>query len=372
MPIKFRCKHCQQFLGISKSRAGAVVDCPQCGRSVRVPELDGRTRKLPPAPASNGDDSLMSALSELSSLENATVKPQTNERPSAKMSVVRQEDFYELEPVVSRPAPSVSEWQHAEVAHELNYSDEPIALSDSLAELAMIDDIDDSGVVSEELLQDMKLVRQQSGWFSGSAITLSVMALLLGLVAGWWGEKSGLIPLDVPFGDAASSQDGAPQSGTAAAVEGSSASAGTQQVLQGTIQYADGSGRLLPDAGAIILLLPRERQGTLLFDARSLHQPVGHADRNATLAALNSLDVKVATANGEGLYAIAHDAVLNCRMVVVSKHSQRPTDVPLPAEIELLLRIWFQSPNHVCGQLAAQMVEVEDSNPLDFQFQRQQ
>lgn len=47
MPIKFRCQHCQQFLGISRGQAGGITDCPACGRMIRIPDLDGRTRPLP-------------------------------------------------------------------------------------------------------------------------------------------------------------------------------------------------------------------------------------------------------------------------------------------------------------------------------------
>ena len=34
MPIKFHCPHCEQFLGISRGKAGALTDCPSCGRTL--------------------------------------------------------------------------------------------------------------------------------------------------------------------------------------------------------------------------------------------------------------------------------------------------------------------------------------------------
>lgn len=40
MPIQFRCSHCNQLLGIARRKAGAVVDCPTCGRRVIVPRPD--------------------------------------------------------------------------------------------------------------------------------------------------------------------------------------------------------------------------------------------------------------------------------------------------------------------------------------------
>jgi len=37
MPIRFRCVYCDKLLGIGKRKAGAVVNCPQCGQPLIVP-----------------------------------------------------------------------------------------------------------------------------------------------------------------------------------------------------------------------------------------------------------------------------------------------------------------------------------------------
>ena len=68
MPIKFRCPHCEQFLGISRSRAGAVTDCPMCGRSIRVPLLDGSVEPLEDPQLNLQDRGLASALDKLAAL----------------------------------------------------------------------------------------------------------------------------------------------------------------------------------------------------------------------------------------------------------------------------------------------------------------
>ena len=68
MPIKFRCEKCRQFLGISRSLAGQVVDCPTCGRATRVPNLDGTRKPIPKRPAIKPDSSLLSALDQLADL----------------------------------------------------------------------------------------------------------------------------------------------------------------------------------------------------------------------------------------------------------------------------------------------------------------
>ena len=70
MPIKFRCQHCHQFLGISRSKAGEVFDCPTCGWTLRVPDLDGTIRPLPDGGLDMGDSKLAQALDELASIDN--------------------------------------------------------------------------------------------------------------------------------------------------------------------------------------------------------------------------------------------------------------------------------------------------------------
>ncbi len=70
MPIKFRCQHCRQFLGISRAKAGEVFDCPTCGWTLRVPDLDGTIKPLPGPGLDMGDSKLAQALDELASIEN--------------------------------------------------------------------------------------------------------------------------------------------------------------------------------------------------------------------------------------------------------------------------------------------------------------
>lgn len=70
MPIKFRCQHCRQFLGISRSKAGEIFDCPTCGWTLRVPDLDGTVRPLPDPGLNMEDSKLAQALDELASMDS--------------------------------------------------------------------------------------------------------------------------------------------------------------------------------------------------------------------------------------------------------------------------------------------------------------
>jgi phage FluMu protein Com len=53
MPIRFRCKHCHQLMGIARRKSGTEVQCPTCREMVQVPNED----ELPaPAVASAGKE----------------------------------------------------------------------------------------------------------------------------------------------------------------------------------------------------------------------------------------------------------------------------------------------------------------------------
>ncbi len=46
-PVKFRCIHCRQLLGISRKKMGQTTECPTCGRTILVPTEDGDARTAP-------------------------------------------------------------------------------------------------------------------------------------------------------------------------------------------------------------------------------------------------------------------------------------------------------------------------------------
>ena len=50
MPVRFRCEHCDQLLGIARRKIGTEVRCPECHKMVLVPaedapDADDQTRK---------------------------------------------------------------------------------------------------------------------------------------------------------------------------------------------------------------------------------------------------------------------------------------------------------------------------------------
>jgi len=47
MPIKFRCKYCNQLMAIGRKKAGLDVNCPTCNGTLRVPFKDSDEQYAP-------------------------------------------------------------------------------------------------------------------------------------------------------------------------------------------------------------------------------------------------------------------------------------------------------------------------------------
>ncbi|MEQ9410368.1 MAG: hypothetical protein RIK87_21715 [Fuerstiella sp.] len=382
MPIKFRCQHCQQLLGISRSRAGAVVDCPRCGRSLRVPDLDGSTQRLPDPQATVREDSaLMSALAELSVLNETSSEPISDNSAASAGDQPPHKPAIQLAPV-ARPEPV-----QPAVAVEMPMTepepveDEPVAIEESLEQLAALGLSSETSAVSETLLADM---RTASGPRPGlwTLVVVAAAVFIAGLLVGRWT----LPHLDTMTAADNSSVDAAPDvDGTAdnkAAIPeatgrpNESADEAGEMILSGSVVYSDASGMLRPDAGAVILLLPTERIGTLMLNARSLQRPVDHPDRRAVTAALNVLGGSMTQADSDGQFRLPATTKQMMSLVVVSKHQERPDDVAVPEPVLDLLRNYFDSTTHVCGRRAVQLVNVDPTTevpkPIDVRFTARQ
>ncbi len=55
-PIKFRCFRCQKLLGVSRSKVGTVVACPQCAAELIVPEPADAAPTVPTTPSASSSD----------------------------------------------------------------------------------------------------------------------------------------------------------------------------------------------------------------------------------------------------------------------------------------------------------------------------
>lgn len=361
MPIKFHCQHCEQFLGIARSRAGAVVDCPQCGRSLRVPELDGRVRKMPPpTKEARGDSGLISALSQLSELgtlaeggppAESLRSPQINpERVSPERVDLQSVPLERIE-----DAPPREESSHPD-------EDGPFALSASLSELATFSDPVIDGTNTNDLLQEMREVSHPSA----SPLLISfggALLILLGTAGGWWLGRSD------HFNQPNDSADNGPDV-KVIQNEGEAPEKASDLIRQsGAVTYQDSSGTTRPDDGALVLLLPVRHEGSFRLHAKAFTKPAGDIDRIATIAALSAIGGAAVVSDEAGRYELQTESLAEKVVVIVSRHQMRPADVAIPEDIGAFLNSWFDSTHHICGQLKIQMKQPQTpAAPLNFSF----
>lgn len=93
MPIRFRCPHCDQLLGIARRKAGASVRCPSCRRDVAVPPEDEPSRPeamaLPPPVAQPPPPPALFERDDFDELLHGSSGPSVMEPPRERGSAVR-------------------------------------------------------------------------------------------------------------------------------------------------------------------------------------------------------------------------------------------------------------------------------------------
>lgn len=371
MPIKFRCKHCHQLLGIAVSRAGAVVDCPQCGRSLRVPELDGKTRKLPNAAAkTKGDSALISALSELSALNSTDIVPE--QPPQIETAAPVEKNL--PQPIPARVAktdiedPTASFMQLHNERTDLDDQHGPVTIDDPLADLAAWnEDVSPKGL-SNDILAEIRDTNRHEQWASIHTTIYGIVAITTGLIVGWWLKSQDESPSGPTVHNGAQviakGQD-------IKAPKGANSTPNNRGIVQGRVEYTDASGDIKLDSGATILLLPTVRVGTIKFDGRSLKQKIGDPDRSATEAALATIGGFVTQADAFGQFSIPADLNTPCSLIAISRHQARPSDVKVIQDVTTTLQAYFESSSHLCGKLAVKITKpaaVGTKNEVNFRF----
>jgi hypothetical protein len=380
MPIKFRCPHCQQFLGISSGRAGAVTDCPMCGRTIRVPDIDGTVRPLPGLELNHLDARLASALDKLAGIgagrpaseaeepEQGQESPQIEERPAAaRVLPTPLPDPIEIAPA---PQPRISEPPPA-VPRTVASPPSRIEASPVAVVVAPSAPVDPGSVLAALAAQDVPPRRSQpSRWVQPLALAIGALVgaglFAAGFVTGQWMEGS--------------------QPGTSVAVspvapvpepEGAQAPAATPQpaaALTGRITYVSDSGDSLPDSGARILVLPQERQGTGLLPFEGVRASAAAGDLRVAQAAVRAMGGDLAVADNDGQYSVQLSEPGLYHVVILSRYQPGPPGAAVPPDAAAALQKFFERPSQVTGTAACHVSEFRyrgsGTSPRDHSFER--
>jgi hypothetical protein len=420
MAIKFRCPHCQQLLGISTTKAGTIVDCPACGRSVNVPAEGNPAKRSKAKPPSSKDPGLLNALQELSALGGATTrdvaappvskiaprerKSSVQRTPSAQPDAAspnRDRDTMRIVPLANTNAAAgtatqpkgassdftstsqtetaepqiLDERLEADASNPIQAIDSPVPastarpvphdLTSALQELAVgPHTVPASANRSEQPIPELT-ARRSTLLPLMYALPAFAMGLLLGTF--WQSNNSQRVTESVtkPSEAIPIAKPIAPDAG--------------ERQISGIVTYIDDSGNPIADAGAAVLLLPNVNTTRLRLDVRPLREAADSKARQAIEAALQTLGASVCHADSNGQWSahVAENTAFHA--IVISRHRSRTESQPVPADAFETLSSWFDSPLHIVGRLAVQQVVVpsasgvnSDSTPLQIEFARAQ
>lgn len=341
MQIKFRCQYCQQLLGISKSRAGARVDCPGCGRTINVPgDATSVAQPQVDESATDRDNSLDDALASLILLSESGNKS----RPKSASSV--------------KSSPPSEQGQESPES--------------------LIPDFDEAAVVIRELANEAPnagsagpATRGNTASFEAAAPRTSrgtpiVITVLLCVVSFAVGGGTMEAWLRLSKQESTSSSDSAAQRDQdvlemlrevdkdAAPREAAAAqnqSSGDHQVI-GVVRWVTDAGKPEPDSQALVLLVPRRESAGLRFDGRSLREPSATIDQKALRSALREFGVTFARTGPDGRFELERTSAEKTELIVVSRHRSRPEGVDVPPAVAEALGQYFDSGLSFVGQLA--------------------
>ncbi len=400
MPIQFRCEYCRQLLGISQSRAGSMVDCPACGRSLLVPSKDGATAKPVRSAKAQADARLLNALAELSGLGGAAAE--SDAPPATSVPQPRSPKLAQTPAVVARPSGSPSDQMRIvplkpgtqdafEELADIQNDGQPDEVPD-LEEPELLDEPESGqqershhaapGDPFREALQELTtlpplVATEYAPATSGSTnrplhwaivVVTAGVAFGLGLLVG----KSRTPSVDRAGTEQVSSASADPSHAALANLGNApekkdDATAATPAVageLKGTVKYKNAAGETVADADSLVLLVPSKNTTPLRLDGRPLREDQQSPARLSIEAALGILEVSVSRVGADGTFAIPQKHKQSSRLVVISRHKSRSDGESVPGDAQQTLSEWFESTAHLVGRLSAKVVLVDATGSM--------
>jgi hypothetical protein len=374
MPIKFRCQHCRQFLGIAHSKAGTLVDCPACGRTIRVPDTEGNLAPLPELKLNTQDSKLAKALDELASLgrSDAEVEPES-------AVAVADIELPAPKPQIAAPVPiRVEPLQPAKpIPLEVHdpHKPAPIATMHELAALANVSTARDPAVEQAEV-ESQPLLNGRGSLTKPArhrisltwAVVIAWLAFVVGFVAGRWDRNAA--------GNSVAKNDPAKKASAAIGPSGDPFANKTNGIaVRGRITFLTQSGERRPDRGARVLLLPEKREGSAKLSVVGFRSADADTDAQIAAAGLRALGGDVAVVDDSGNFEIPSLKPGTYRIVALSHFQSRDEKAAIEPQVKSLLDNYFDRSEQLLGKCRYHLGELKASGqrtePWDFSFERE-
>lgn len=378
MPIKFRCEHCRQLLGISQSKAGKMVDCPTCGRAVRVPSLDGKSDPVSIPNWDPQDESLVNALNALASLTQepgveiraADVEANQEESASSDENIVASTpprklaaapaataipqpiDMPPLEAPVVLPEPA-----NSPLPPESSPKDEPVTPPEPWSKLATLPGAAaprDSGPGGRSSETSSASFQPEKGVTLPIALLLVTMAFLLGFFVGNARQGS-----PSQAGSDVAEHDTSREPKTSPPVQQpESKETPRRRAVEGRITYLAATGSRRADTGAVVILLPAYRNSSTRLPIVGFRPADSSEDREIAKAMVQALGGDLAAVDEEGLYTCHLPQAGEYHLIILSRHVERAESESLEPATRTMLAEYFDRPQQLVGQLKFRVSEV--------------
>ena len=399
MPIKFRCQHCKQFLGISHLKAGLLVDCPTCGRTIRVPDGEGNVDPLPEPKLNLQDSRLANALNELAALGRgdaafepesavivAEVEGETSKPPTAAVApapiappapVPVRLDPPPPMPVRSIPLEVHDPHKPVAVAtmNELAHLANQVAPRDPAAEQPFIEAIPPLNGSA----------RPQSWMKRGVAIswviTIALVTFFFGFIVGRWDRTPNanniavsVPPKNVPPGNVAA--NAAANNNVAGRKDlPQPTKTGNAPAVRGRVTYQTDAGERRPDRGARVLLLPEKRDGSTKISVVGLRSADTDADVQIAATSLKALGGEVVVVDESGNYEVGTLKPGTYRILALSHFQPRDKRESIDASLKGILDNFFDRSEQLLGKCRYRLDELKYSGKKtelwDHSFERE-
>lgn len=418
MAIRFRCPYCRQLLGISVAQTGQVVDCPTCGRSIRVPQQNGKAKAVTAKPRIDLEDQdLSAALDELVALGQIDPAPVTrlgqpsNGEPELPEASTHQPPIMQQ----TRPDPSIPEPTRASVptpppepiplaplppvqltdvaiesqrplAPSAETSNRPAAYQPQTVDqprtneppVSYETELDRLAQVTQPAPIDISVFDPPPRriWFLPAVATL-----LVGFTAGYFTrEYESNKPPSQPHAtfkpefNLDNDQEVIPPSGIAA--------------LTGRVTYASGTGEARPDAGARVVVLPLERSsdrnaddtttedgtaGNKAIVTPGLRSGDPLADRERLRREVRKSGGDVAVVQSDGQFRVSLSQPGEYEVLVLSHYQPRAAG-EIARPVRSFVEQWFDRGTQVLGQVSYAFDRIayngKDSASRDYTFDR--
>jgi hypothetical protein len=351
-----------------------------CGKTLRVPDLDGSVRPLPTPELNLEDSSLVDALGELAGIGHQT-EAGVPVRPAAGKIVIAPQHSAP-EPIAVEPLAPAQPVHVADTERALQpaRSQQDTAASAADAEGTVNDPHEELRTIVASPSADKPTSRRtpkkrpsrrrranRRTWIERTLIAGGFLTVGFGLALLF--SPSSAFRADDAGRDGLGEQDQDDAPAKGAPVEE------LVPAVQGRVTYVTEAGDSRPDQGAKIIVLPVDRKGTVKLDVVGFLVGSADADESIAAASLRALGGNVASADLEGQYRLELGQPGTYHLLVISRHQSRNWEVGVEEDVQQQLARFFVRPSTLLGQLAYDVQEFQyrgkGTSSRDFAFARE-